>query len=287
MDQLQEVTVSAPELRYVAPTLRDRLGRIWAPVFINGKGPFRLVLDTGASHSAITAAVAAELGLMPASATGVLLRGVTGSLTVPVFRADSLRVGDLQLDDPLLPIVPDALGGAQGVLGVEGLGDKRIFIDFGNDVITIKHSHEWRAAPGFVTIPVHVDAKGLLRTQVYIGRVRAVAIIDTGGQVSVGNLALRRALLTHPGDAGLHDVTITGATDDSQPGQTHVLPPIELGPALIQGSDITFCDLHIFESWGLTQTPALLIGMDTLGLMDVLIIDYRRQELQVRLRGRQ
>jgi hypothetical protein len=29
----------------------------------------------------------------------------------------------------------------------------------------------------------------------------------------------------------------------------------------------------------------LLIGMDVLGLMDVLIIDYKMRELQVRLRG--
>ena len=46
---IDEVVVEAPQPRYVAPTLRDSIGRIWAPVFINGKGPFRLVLDTGAS----------------------------------------------------------------------------------------------------------------------------------------------------------------------------------------------------------------------------------------------
>ena len=32
-----EVVVTAPEPRYVAPTLRDRIGRIWAPVFIDGQ----------------------------------------------------------------------------------------------------------------------------------------------------------------------------------------------------------------------------------------------------------
>ena len=51
-----EVVVQALEPRYVAPTLRDRIGRIWAPVMINGKGPFRLVLDTGASRSAVSGA---------------------------------------------------------------------------------------------------------------------------------------------------------------------------------------------------------------------------------------
>src|SRR3954453_8876283 len=58
-----EVLVEANEPKYVAPTLRDRIGRIWAPVLINGKGPFRLVLDTGASHSAIIGRVATRLGM--------------------------------------------------------------------------------------------------------------------------------------------------------------------------------------------------------------------------------
>ena len=49
-DPVEEVLVTAPEPRYVAPTTRDAIGRIWAPVLINGKGPFRLVLDTGASR---------------------------------------------------------------------------------------------------------------------------------------------------------------------------------------------------------------------------------------------
>src|SRR5580658_1290939 len=59
---LAEIAVSAPEPRYVAPTRRDRIGRIWAPVYLDGKGPFRLVLDTGANRSAVTARVADALG---------------------------------------------------------------------------------------------------------------------------------------------------------------------------------------------------------------------------------
>src|SRR5256885_12854479 len=54
-DQLAEVIVETTEPKFVAPTRRDRIGRIWAPVLIDGKGPYRLVLDTGANHSAVTA----------------------------------------------------------------------------------------------------------------------------------------------------------------------------------------------------------------------------------------
>src|SRR6185312_10183873 len=145
---LGEIVVEAPEPRYVAPTLRDRIGRIWAPVLIDGKGPFRLVLDTGASHSAITAAVAQVLGIAPDRAL-VRLRGVTGTAIVPAVHADSLIMGDMELRSTLLPIVPDALGGAQGVLGTEGLLDKRIYIDFRHDLIMIRRSHGQRGERGY------------------------------------------------------------------------------------------------------------------------------------------
>jgi len=32
--------------------------------------------------------------------------------------------------------------------------------------------------------------------------------------------------------------------------------------------------------------PAILIGMDALGLLDTLVIDYRRHELQMRMQSR-
>jgi hypothetical protein len=43
--------------------------------------------------------------------------------------------------------------------------------------------------------------------------------------------------------------------------------------------------MHIFEHWHLIKEPALLIGMDAIGLLDVFIIDYRRHELQLRTRA--
>jgi Aspartyl protease len=151
-DASPEVVVEANEPKYVAPTLRDRIGRIWAPVLINGKGPFRLVLDTGASHSAIISRVADHLGVTT-QADNILVRGVTGSAVVPAVRVDRMEVGDLLIEPSTLPIVPDVFGGAEGVLGREGLPDKRIFADFGRDRLVISRSHREQATPGFSIVP--------------------------------------------------------------------------------------------------------------------------------------
>ncbi len=85
-DELTPVTITAPEPRYVAPTRRDQIGRIWAPVYINGQGPFRLVLDSGATSSEITAHVAGALGLTLDASHKVLLRGSWVPLPSPSSR---------------------------------------------------------------------------------------------------------------------------------------------------------------------------------------------------------
>ena len=185
---------SADEPRFVAPTRRDRIGRIWAPVAVNGKGPYRLVLATGASHSALTPRLAEALGIQADPADTIMLRGATGSVTVPMVPIDTLEIGDLLMEPGQLAIIPDALAGADGVLGMEELANKRIHIDFRHDRITIMRSRNQRAAGGFVTIPVKFLHDRLLVVDASMGGVPVKAIIDTGGETTLGNVALRLAL---------------------------------------------------------------------------------------------
>jgi hypothetical protein len=278
-----EVLVEANEPKYVAPTLRDRIGRIWAPVIINGKGPFRLVLDTGASHSAIISRVADSLGIS-AQTDPILLRGVTGAAVVPAVHVDRMEVGDLLIEPSTLPIVADAFGGAEGVLGREGLPDKRIFADFRHDRLVISRSHRERAGLGFSIIPLKLAHGGLLTAEVRVGSVRTQAIIDTGGQQTVGNLALREALMKRPpADAISED--IIGVTLDVQRSDAITAPPIELGTLKLHHVRVAFGDMYLFDHLKLTRQPTLMIGMDVLGSFDVLIIDYKMHEMQVRTRG--
>jgi hypothetical protein len=283
IDELTEIMVEAREPRYVAPTKRDEIGRIWAPVMINGHGPFRLVLDTGASHSAITALVALALGIPTDQSPPVIMRGVTGSATVPTIRVDTLSVGDLAVDQTILPIVPDALGGAEGILGSEGLTGKRIFIDFRHDKIIITYSKNERAGAGFVNVPFHSLRGSLVVVDANIGPVRCKAIIDTGGQVTIANMALKDALGRASGFPRGKLDSIIGATKQIEQGELRETPAIQLGGIQIHDSGVTFGDLYIFRQWKLLNEPAILIGMDSLGLLDTMIIDYRRHELQLRM----
>ena len=284
VDQLAEIMVQTREPRYVAPTRRDEIGRIWAPVVINGRGPFRMVLDTGASSSGVTAMVAMALGIPTDVSPRVTLRGVTGSADVPTIKVDTLTVGDLAVDSPLLPIVPDALGGAEGILGSEGLKNKRVFIDFRHDQISITYSRDERSAHGFLTLPFRLVHGELIVIECKIAGVSAKAIIDTGGQTTIGNLALRDALAARAlGFFRGRPDQIVGATKAVENGELIDTPAIELGQLEIRVYGVTFADVYIFRHWRYTSEPAIMIGMDALGTLDTLIIDYRRKELQVRM----
>jgi predicted aspartyl protease len=277
----EEVVVAAPEPRYVAPTLRDRIGRVWAPVYINGRGPFRLVLDTGANRSAVIQSLAMRIGA-PLEASAVKLLGVTGSSIVPTIHVDSLEVGDLWLGNRKLAVVEDVFGGAEGVLGADGLSDKRISIDFRNDRISIRHSNAAVRPPGFTRIPVTIRHGHLLMFDVKLAGVRTKALLDTGAQTTIGNISLRTALARK----ARHGVTgsIVGVTLDVQEGETFNAPPVNIADITIRGMRVTFGDIYIFDAWRMTDEPALLIGMDIIGLLDSLIIDYKRKELHMRPR---
>jgi predicted aspartyl protease len=252
------------------------------PVLINNKGPFRLALDTGASNTAVTPGVALALGLSPVDSDRVVLRGVTGSATVPTIPIDGLVVGDLDLPSRRLPIIANGLGGADGILGTEGMLDKRITIDFRNGSIIIARSRGERAGSGFVVIPFKLD-DGLAIVDARIGRVAARAVIDTGGQGTIGNVALHESLLSRYRQEAVVPDGIVGVTLDVQLGNRIDTPPIVLGSVAIGHVQVTTGDMEIFRQWRMTHEPVVLIGMDVLGLFDTLVIDYARRELQVRV----
>ena len=280
---VEEVVVESPEPRYVAPTTRDRIGRIWAPVLINGQGPYRLVLDTGASRSALVQRVVNDLGV-PVERDAVRLRGVTGTAIASAVRLEKMEFGELVVENTRVPIVADAFGGADGVLGGDGLENKRITIEFRKDRISVMRSHRTPAPPGHAVVRFKYTPERGMRVPVQVGQVKAIGLIDTGAQVTVGNLALREALARRRGQRDQYDDVVIGITEDIQTATLVRIPSIVAGQMIVRNAPVRFTDLHIFDHWKLTSQPALLIGMDVLGTLDTLVIDYSRSELQLRTR---
>lgn len=272
---------------YAAPTRPDRIGRIAAPVMINGRGPFRFILDTGASQSVVTKRVVDAIGLLLSPDSQLMLHGVTGSAAVPAVRLETLQTGDLIQRDLRVAVLNSVMGGADGILGVQGFEGLRVTVDFSDDEITIVRSRGQRARLHEGTIPATLRFGRLLVVDGYVGRIPVKAVIDTGAETTLGNLALRDALLRKRRDKdGPDDAFVIGLNDVSQSGRFIRSPRIQLGDAEIDGLYIIYGDIHVFKLWGLEEEPAILVGMDVLGSLERLVIDYRREEIQFRNRFR-
>ncbi len=280
-----DATPLAPgEPLYAAPTTLDRIGRVMVPVNVEGQGPFRFIVDTGATRSALSPQLVARLGLPTDRSPPVRMQGVTGEAIVPTVRIRRLQAGSLLLQDQELPVVePRVFAQADGILGVEGMAGNRLDIDFVADRVTVSRSRAQRAEPGFLVVPFYMRRGGLLLVDARIGRVPGRAIIDTGAERTLGNLELQRRLAALPGgDAAAGRPTqVYGATAEVQTGESRLAPVIRIGEASLDNLEITFADLHVFRYWKLEKMPALMIGMDLLGVVARLIVDYRRAEIHI------
>jgi hypothetical protein len=59
------------------------------------------------------------------------------------------------------------------------------------------------------------------------------------------------------------------------------VPRIAFGSVAVENLPVAFGQFSVFDTWGINDRPTLLIGMDVLGLLEGLTIDYRRKELHI------
>lgn len=116
---------------------------VLVPVRINGKGPYNLVLDTGATFTCLDQELARELNLRPragVSATGV---GARSAGTVQLVGVKSLQVGTATASD-VTACVLDLKHTRQmglktdGLLGLNFLRAFRVTIDFRRKVLSLE-----------------------------------------------------------------------------------------------------------------------------------------------------
>lgn len=258
-----------------------------APMMVNGAGPFRFIVDTGANRSALSRALADRLGLTTEGFGEV--HTVSGVITAPMTDVQNFRYGGLDLAAANeVPVVDGAvLAGEEGLLGVDGMHGRRLRIDFEHRCIEIASAT--RAMPrrrGWEMVQGELRFGHLV---VVPGRIRGQAVnvlIDTGSDSTLANLAFRDQL--HSGLRVSRDRTdyaraYTAGTPIVMESAV-LIPRFSMGRVQINNITAYVADFHIFRLWGFEDEPALLIGMDVLAQTRAIAIDYERATVHFRLR---
>jgi predicted aspartyl protease len=264
--------VVAPAGAATSDAERDRVGRVIAPVSVNGQGPFRFIVDTGANRSALSRPLADQLSLAPVG-TGEV-HSVSDVSIAPLVPRQTLRFEALALDAGVMPLLDrDVLGGADGLLGVDAMSGRRLLIDFERGCVEIAPSRGARTLRGWVSIRGELRFGNLVLINGAVERTRVRLLLDTGSASTLANEALHAALGQR---ARRRNERAFTAGDPLVLESAVFLPRIRLADIEIANVTAFTGDFHIFSIWDLDDEPALLIGMDVLSQAGALAIDYER-----------
>ena len=251
--------------------------RMTVPVSINGSKPHPFIIDTGAERSVISRQLAGVLGL--SAGPQITLTTMTGSSKVPTVVVPSLTVGPVRDQRAFnAPALEAAHMGAHGLLGIQQLRTHMVSIDFDRNEMTVRASRRSGGKP--LPRPAGVEeivitAKNrfgqLIVTEASFEGTKVTVVLDTGSQVSMGNLALQRKLrrirLKGP-------IILTSVTGEKLSANYHVAHRVELGGITLRELPVAFADIPPFDRFGLADRPALMLGMDAMRAFRRVEIDF-------------
>jgi hypothetical protein len=254
------------------------------PVTIGASQQFSFLIDSASNRTVIAKEVAEKLSL-PA---GELLKvfNLGGVDKVPSVLIPDMQMAGLSLHDIHAPALARANISADGLVGIDMLQGQRMVIDFAHDTkITIVPSskkpvpNEIPAPPGTIIVQAKSRLGELILTDAEIEGHHIAVIIDTGSGDSVGNSALRALVSRRIAHNEIKPVILVSVTGRQVPADYTQIGQVRIGGLLVGNLPIAFADAATFKHFHLDETPAILLGMDTLHLFDRITLDFPRRQV--------
>ena len=259
----------------------DAARRLTVQVFLNGRGPYAFLIDTGANASVVSSELASALDLPPGAP--VNLHSIAGVQPADTALIDSIRVGRRERRGLSVSVLPGRFVRADGILGMDWLGGQGLTLDFAGKQMRVGASQP-REDGYSVTVPTTVERNGLNLIEAQAGGVRALVFLDTGSTATVGNQALMDEAIRHHGvSSAWTDLELVSLTGQTLMGRLAALKYVRLGAITLNNLPVVFGPVHTFNYWGLTDRPALLLGVDVLNAFEEVSLDYRRGSVHFRL----
>jgi len=241
---------------------RAQSGHLLLPVTLEGGEPRTFILDTGASHTAITQPVAEEIGFVSQWETYDPVQSLNARFDAERYEIEQLGVPGLDavsVNSVVIPVPADHPLPVAGLLGADAIEADRYEIDFDALQLTVDSA-----------APLHpdgiVERRGLLIGEAQLRRrSRPVhVIIDSGSSRTLVSRQLRR----HLSDASVQisiSIAVTGIEDaDGEEARPVLIRQLQIGGLCIDQAPALQSDLDVFDAMGWADEPAIILGMDTL-----------------------
>ena len=255
--------------------------RLSVEVLVNGRGPYHFIVDSGADTSAAGLRIARDLELP--LGTPAILNGMTSRNLVDRVKIDQLTLGPSIVHDLQVPALREIDLGGDGLLGIDALVRQRLMMDFEKRLIKVEDAAKpMKYNPGDIVIVARRQRGQLILTAVQAAGIKLDAVIDTGTEISIGNLLLRDKLIRRR--AKFTTVEAIGVTGVTAKLQIANIDELRLGPVMLRNVPIAFADVPPFKLFGLANEPALLLGTDILETFRRVSLDFRARKVRFQLR---
>jgi len=286
--EVPQQPAGAPDAASTAPVSVDTLtfendaNRMTVPVSIGAKGPYRFVIDTGAERSVVSRELAGSLNL--ALGRRVRVTTMTGQSELNTYMLPEVRAGSVMPATLEAPVVEARNLGAVGMLGLDALKGHTVLIDFDRNVMEVRPARKKGESSGGNADDIVIRAKNLYGQLIvtnahYRGRKISV-VIDTGSPITIGNSALLKRVKT---EKSLGMVNLLSVTGQYLTADYRVIDTLDIAGIGFHSIPMAFADALPFKRFGLTDTPALMLGMDSLRLFRKVQIDFANREVRFTL----
>jgi predicted aspartyl protease len=287
------ITPSMPETSFdpslfahsdtLVPISRDRGERMTMPVQIGTGGPYDFIIDTGSQRTIVATELAQRLALPPLPPVEII--SMAGRVTVSSVKLDGLRFGEHAIENlDALSIAHDDLG-SPGLIGLDSLKGKRLTLDFRKRRMDVGKSRRSRGDSDTIVVEARSKFGQLILVDSKVDGRKVSVILDTGAEMSVGNMALFNSLKLKKLVIPPEPTTLTSVTGIDVPALFTVVRRITIGSVTLDNVPMVFLDAAPFEQLDLGDKPAMLLGMRMLRLFDQVAIDFGNRHVDFHLKS--
>jgi predicted aspartyl protease len=276
-------SIAVGEQRDTIDTGEDQDQRLTVPVMVNGQGPFNFIIDTGADRSVVSRELADKLAL-PQSGKATL-HSMGGVNEIKTVKIDRLQVGSNVIRDVKAPALLRRNLGADGLLGLDALKNQRIVLDFTAQTMTVEQANtkavrEERDAAGTIIVTAKSRLGQLVLVDADANGQDVWVVVDTGGQNTVGNSALRRLMVKRTPAGGFKPVQLVSVVGDRIDADYTIVGRMRIGGIQLSNAAVAFVDAHPFKRFGMLRKPSMLMGMDGLRMFRRVSIDFANRNVK-------